>query len=100
MLDLDPKYLAIVKKVLATYAKGSTVWVYGSRVKGTAHAGSDLDLVVIDAKKNLSPTSIYQLRSIFSESDLPIMVDILRWSDIPESFKQEIDQIHEVLQEP
>lgn len=97
MVDLDPTYLAIVKRILATYAQGKTVWAYGSRVKGTAHAGSDLDLVIIGATENLNTAST--LRRVFSESDLPILVDIVNWSDIPEKFKEEIGKVHVVLQE-
>jgi uncharacterized protein len=95
MLDLAPHHLTLVKDILATYAKDKTVWAYGSRVKGTAHAGSDLDLVIIDAGKN-STTTI--LRAVFSESDLPILVDIVDWSTIPEKFKEEIKKTHEVVQ--
>jgi predicted nucleotidyltransferase len=97
MLDLEPQYLALVKKILATYAKGETVWAYGSRVKGTAHEGSDLDLVIMDTNKNFPKASLFQLQTAFSESPLPILVDLLSWSDIPEKFKHEIEQRHEIL---
>ncbi len=46
MIDLAPKYIAMVRQVLAYYLPKQSVWVYGSRIKGTAHDGSDLDLVI------------------------------------------------------
>jgi predicted nucleotidyltransferase len=98
MLDLEPRYVAIVKKILAAHIPAKVVWVYGSRVKGTAHAGSDLDLVVIDSDANLSPEILSALRAAFSESDLPISVDILNWTNIPDVFKDEIEKMHEILQ--
>jgi len=96
MLNLDPKYLSLVRKILADHVPNKTVWAYGSRVKGTAHAGSDLDLVVVETKEDLLPETLSSLQAAFSESDLPITVDILNWSDIPDAFKEEI-KIRELL---
>jgi predicted nucleotidyltransferase len=93
MLNLDPDYLAIIQKILAEHVPNKTVWAYGSRIKGTAHEGSDLDLVVFD----ITPDKISALRAAFSESSLPILVDVMDWSSIPEAFKSEIDKRHEVL---
>ncbi|MBI2786610.1 MAG: nucleotidyltransferase domain-containing protein [Legionella longbeachae] len=98
MLILDTQYLALVKKILATHIPGQTVWVYGSRIKGCAHEGSDLDLVIIDNHENITNEQISSLRSAFSESNLPILVDLLIWSEIPSEFKSEIEKTHEVLQ--
>jgi predicted nucleotidyltransferase len=97
MIDLDPRYLALVKQILAKHLPDQTVWVYGSRVKGTAHDGSDLDLVILNKNENSDPASLLALRKTFSESDLPILIDILNWSDIPDSYKKEIRQAHEII---
>lgn len=53
MLDLESRYVLIVKKILSEHVPGKIVWAYGSRTKGCAHAGSDLDLVVIDPQGDL-----------------------------------------------
>lgn len=45
MLRLDKKYKVVVEKILSEHIPNHTVWVYGSRIKGVSHAGSDLDLV-------------------------------------------------------
>lgn len=97
MLDLKAEYLTIIKMLLKKYVPGMTVWAYGSRVSGKSHPGSDLDLVVINpaaAAVNLS-----QLKTALSESDLPITVDVLDWSTIPESFQQEIQRNYLVIQQ-
>lgn len=94
MLDLDPKYLKIVRDILVKHVPGKTVWVYGSRVKGKSHEGSDLDLAVIDA---ISEETLSKLRNAFSESNLPILVDIYAWENIPDPFKAEITDAHEVF---
>lgn len=91
MLDLRPQWLEIVRDLLATHLPDAEVWAYGSRVQGTGHDGSDLDLVVrnpVDLgqpQPDLSP-----LREALSESNIPILVDVLDWARIPESFRREI----------
>ncbi len=98
MLNLDQRYLNMILDILATYAPYDTVWAYGSRTKNKAHSGSDLDLVLISTDKDASK-KIVHLREAFSESNLPILIDILDWNMIPETFKEEIKKQHEILQE-
>ena len=98
MLNLDPDYLVAIKKILMQYIPHHKVWVYGSRIKGTSHQGSDLDLVIISSKDNpLSPEQLLLLQEAFSESDLPILIDISEWATLPYSFQQEIESNHEIL---
>lgn len=98
MLKLDKKHKAAVEKILSLYIPGHTVWVYGSRIKGTSHDGSDLDLVIMPTKNQpLTAEKLAALRSAFSDSNLPMLVDILNWDDIPEEFKTEIEKCHEVF---
>jgi len=91
MLDLRPEWLATLQRLLALHLPDAEVWAYGSRVNGEGHEGSDLDLVVRNpADLSLHQSALIDLREAFSESDLPIQVDILDWALIPESFHQEI----------
>lgn len=46
LLDLNPRYLNMVKAVLMANAPDAEVWAYGGRVSGNFHNGSDLDLVL------------------------------------------------------
>jgi uncharacterized protein len=74
------------------------VWAYGSRVNGTAHEGSDLDLVI--RTPNLSPLPsgvLAQLREKIQYSNIPILVDLFDWARLPESFHRNIEARHEVL---
>jgi predicted nucleotidyltransferase len=90
MLDLDPEYLRIIKNIIEKYLPGMKVWAYGSRVNGQSHKGSDLDLVVIYPEGPSDQENLYKIREAFSESSLPILIDIHNWAIIPESFRQEI----------
>lgn len=74
------------------------VWAYGSRVNGTAHEGSDLDLVI---KRNDSQPVPYEVMDLLTEniteSNIPILVEIRDWVRIPESFRKNILDKYEVL---
>ena len=74
------------------------VWIYGSRVNGTAHEASDIDLVV--RTKDLKPVDTEQfmlLQEKITESNIPVLVEVRDWAALPESFHKEIEKRHEVL---
>lgn len=93
-LDLRPKWLEMVRHILAAKLPDAEVLAYGSRVTGTGHEGSDLDLVVRNRPDPLVPVrNLGEVRNAFSESNLPILVDILDWARIPDSFREEIERV-------
>ena len=74
---LSARDLAIVRAVLATHApRESVVKVFGSRARGLARRGSDLDLA-IDAGRPLTSRESGALADAFEESDLPYTVDLV-----------------------
>ena len=90
-LDLRPEWLETVRRLIAAHLPDAEVLAYGSRVNGTSHEGSDLDLVACNPDDPSLPLpGLAELREAFAESSLPILVDILDWARIPESFRQEI----------
>ncbi len=97
-LQLPASYLAQVKSLLKQHVPRAEVWAYGSRVGGTGHQASDLDLVVRNLAdlKQETPT-IMNLKEAFIESDLPIRVDVLDWARIPDDFRHEIERAHVVI---
>jgi predicted nucleotidyltransferase len=98
-MDLPQRYLDQVVEVLRTHAPHSEVWAYGSRVSGGGHEASDLDLVLRNPTNPASENpELLDLREAFIDSNLPIRVDVMDWSRIPESFHREIERAHVVLQ--
>lgn len=74
------------------------IWAYGSRVNGTAHEGSDLDLVIKDLKQKPLPTDIFaELCGKIRNSNIPILVELRDWALLPESFHKNIAKQFEVL---
>lgn len=91
--DLRQDWLASVRRILAEHLPEAEVVAYGSRVNGTAHEGSDLDLVARDRHNPLAPVqNLGAVREAFTESNLPILIDIMDWTKIPESFRDEIER--------
>ena len=83
-------YLLVLKSV--------EIWAYGSRVDGTAHETSDLDLVL--RSKDLKPIPTMELTDFelaVAESNIPILVQIFDWARIPESFHKNILNNYEIL---
>jgi predicted nucleotidyltransferase len=94
-LDLPPGYLDLVRRLLGSLVHTAEVWAYGSRVRGEAHEGSDLDLVVRNPDDLSRPQNdLWELREAFSESEIPILVDVFDWARIPEEFRREIARAH------
>ena len=99
MLDLKPKD----HKTLCTIAKDCfktpvEIWAYGSRVNGDSHDASDLDLVIRTA--DLAPLDFRELLDFqeqLQDSNIPIIVQLMDWSKIPESFHLNILKKHEVV---
>ncbi len=99
-LDLPPRYLVRLEALLETHAPGLTVWAYGSRVNGTSHEGSDLDLVLRNMENPSRRTeSLPRIRAALSESDLPVLVDLMDWASLPDAFRDEIEKNHVVIRE-
>ena len=74
------------------------VWAYGSRVNGSAHEGSDLDLVV--RSQNLAPIPLNVFGGLYEkikESNIPILVELWDWAHLPHSFHINIEQQYEML---
>ena len=100
VLDLPARYLDEVRTLLRRHVPGHEVWAYGSRVKGDAHAASDLDLVVRDPLDPQRPCpALLTLRRALRDSDLPISIDVQDWARLPETFRQEIERGYVVIQQ-
>lgn len=74
------------------------VWAYGSRVSGTAHEGSDLDLVIRSQNLKPLPRATYnELRDKIRDSNIPILVELRDWALLPEYFHKSIERQYEVF---
>lgn len=96
MIYLQAEYLHEVRFILKQIIPNCEVWAFGSRVHQRGlKPFSDLDLVVITPLDN---TLLGSLQDAFSDSDLPIRVDVVDWSSLSNSFKNIILQEYEQIQ--
>ena len=91
MIDLSPRNLAIVQRVLRDHVPGCAVRAFGSRAKWTAADYSDLDLAVV-GESELGSGTLARLREAFEDSPLPMRVDVLDWHDISPEFRKLIER--------
>ena len=68
---------------------GVELKAFGSRVTGRAKTYSDLDLVVM-GDDVIPIQQMNALKFSFSDSDLPIMIDVVDWHAITPEFQQAI----------
>lgn len=95
---LREKDKQILTQIFSSVTLPFEVWAYGSRVSGTAHSGSDLDLVICTPEKTKLPTDVLiGLNRMITESNIPILVQLFDWARLPESFQRNIEARHEVL---
>jgi predicted nucleotidyltransferase len=69
---------------------GTQVWVFGSRVNGSARRYSDLDLA-LEGSSPLTFDLIGRLSEALSESDLTIKVDLVDLRVIDPAFRRQIE---------
>lgn len=99
-LQLLPRYLDMVRQILRQHVADAEVWAYGSRVTGGSYEASDLDLVLRSPCALDQPDSrLGALREAFSDSNLPIIVQVVDWARMPEAFRREIEAGYVLVQE-
>lgn len=94
-LLIKPEYLLMLRSIFDSYCPNAEIWAYGSRVGGDAHEGSDLDLTIITFGNK--ECSLFELKEILDESNIPFLVDISEFYNLPESFQAEIKRNYIVI---
>lgn len=94
-LFLKQEYLNILNEIFVKYCPNAEIWAYGSRLNGNAHDGSDLDLVV--KSFNDENKKIYELQELIRESNIPILVDINLYDNLPQTYREEINKRYIIL---
>ena len=99
-IDLPERHLTRLLGLLAAHVPEAEVWAFGSRVDGSGHAGSDLDLVLRRPEALESPIGgAAALRAALEASDLPMLVDVHDWALLPPAFRTEIGRRFVVVRE-
>ncbi len=96
MIDLKKELLDKVKQILNDNVPQYKALMFGSRIYGTARKFSDIDIALIGPEK-IEWREIENLKDVFAESDLPMIVDIVDFNSVSKSFKMIINKNYEVI---
>ena len=96
-LDFPPQYMKVLNEIIHEHIPDAEIWAFGSRVTQQHHDASDLDLTVHNVE---SVESLDDFRTAVINSNIPVLIDILNWESIPQSFKDEIQKRHVVIHVP
>lgn len=89
---LDNRCVDTVVSILNEFPSIQVVFIFGSRAKGTYHAGSDIDLAVMNS--GLSIIDLARVKGRFEESDLPYFVDLVDYTKIvSQDLREHIDRV-------
>jgi predicted nucleotidyltransferase len=97
MIKLRPDQLRLVQSILHAYVPDREVRVFGSRVQGKVKPTSDVDVCIM-GDKPVKPKIIDELRRVFSESTLPMKVDVVEWATLQPGFREIVKSSSTVLQ--
>ena len=97
-LHLSSKHREMIEVLLRHHLPGVEAWVYGSRIHGRSHGGSDLDLVLrAPGLQRIDTNRLKALSEALRESNIPFLVEARDWTCLPENFHREIERDHLVL---
>jgi predicted nucleotidyltransferase len=89
---LTERDMKTLRDILDKYPGVQSVFIFGSRAKGSSYKGSDIDLAIMN--EGVSETVIAQMKADFQESALPYFVDVIDYPSLrhPE-LKGHIDRV-------
>ncbi len=97
MILREKDKIEIIKLVKNSLSGQFRVLVFGSRVNGKAHETSDLDLAIDKNGEKIALEELYNLKEKIKYSNIPIIIQILDFNRLPESFKINILKNYEIL---
>ena len=74
-LDLAPRYRQRLVELLAAEPRVRRIILFGSRARGDARPGSDVDLAV--EGEHLTPETLAAMQTRLEESTIPYLVDLV-----------------------
>lgn len=97
-VDLAPQHLKLLETILLRHLpQGISVYVFGSRARGTAKPFSDVDLA-LDAQGHILPAqTLGRMALDFEESAFPYKVDLVDLNAASPEFRQIIGAQKQLL---
>lgn len=80
-----------ILKGIRLHLPHARIYAFGSRVAGKARKYSDLDLA-LDNGDPISLSLVIKIKEALSETDIPMVIDIIDYRSISQDFKTVVDQ--------
>lgn len=90
-MHIEAAWRAIIEHILSEHVPDREVVLFGSRASGKPKPYSDIDLCVL-GKDPVPSKTLSALRMAFSESDLPVRVDMVDWASANSEFQKTISK--------
>jgi predicted nucleotidyltransferase len=90
-MPLNQNHLRIVTSIIRGAIPEAEIFLFGSFARGCERSDSDLD-IAIRTSAQIPFETLLQLNHLFSESNLPYIVDIVDLSSVSESFRLSIEK--------
>src|SRR3989338_4210993 len=87
---LSQEQISKILKCIYLHAPHIKIFAFGSRVKGTARKYSDFDLA-LDAGHPLDLSVLIKIKNTLSETDLPMVIDVVDYCSLSPEFKALVD---------
>ncbi len=94
MLLKDQDKQVILNIAHKNFSQSFDILAFGSRVDGSAHEASDLDIVV---RGDIDLEEFIAFKENLNNSNIPFLIDVLNWNLIPDYFKDNINKQYEIL---
>lgn len=87
--NLTEKYKHIIVPIIRKYVPDVKIILYGSRARGDAGEGSDVD-IALDAGYAIDNLIMSEIRGDLEESKLPICFDLVDFKKVSQDMQKEI----------
>ena len=89
MKELDEKTKQKIIAVISALMPDVKIYLFGSRARGTNTLMADID-IALDGEKELSRADVDEVKSMFKESNIMYMIDVVDFHSVSKIMQEQI----------
>ncbi|KKQ48826.1 MAG: polymerase beta domain protein region protein [candidate division TM6 bacterium GW2011_GWF2_38_10] len=87
--SMEKKYKKILENLILEKIPHCRIYLFGSRARGTAQSGADIDLA-LDAGEPIAFDTLCVLQDAIEQTDIPVFVDLVDLATASDLLKNEV----------